>query len=240
MENKQVKKEQELELWQRYRGGDNTVVGPLVKSLEPLIQHSVDRFSKAPLPRSAIEAEARRLTVRSFQDFNPEKAGLSTHVTNHLKHLNRFVADYQNVGRIPENRSIAISRFYNVQSNLAEQLGRPPSSIELADELNWSPAEVARMEKELRNDLTMSTESDDEFFDTDYLKTDQTMELVQFVYWDPTTSNEERKVLEYKFGLGGIPKLDIKDIALRLNRSETYIRKLAKDLGTKIIKAQQI
>jgi len=233
-------KQKELELWNRYKnGGDSMALNELIYSLDPLIQHQVDRFSKAPIPRSSIEAEARKLAVKSFQDYDPSKAGLNTHITNHLKHLQRFVADYQNVGRIPENRAIAISRFHNIKSNLEETLGRPPSTLELADELQWSPAEVGRMEKELRNDLSMTSKEEDEFFDYDYNKTNETRELVEFVYWDPTISGEERKILEFSFGLGGNPKLDVKDIAIRLNRSETYIRKLREKLGEKIIAAQR-
>jgi len=236
---KQHPKQKELELWQQYKTGDKKALGPLVISLNPLIQHQVDRFARAPLPRTAIEAEARRLAIRAFQDYDPSKAGLSTHVTNHLKHLQRYVADYQNVGRIPENRAITISRFNNVGAHLKERLGRPPSVIELADELQWSPAEVNRMQRELRNDLSMTSAADDEFFDFDYNKTDEGIELVQFAYWDPTISNEHRKYLEYRFGMNGGPKMDVKEIAQKLKRSETYVRKLGADLGAKIAKAQQ-
>jgi DNA-directed RNA polymerase sigma subunit (sigma70/sigma32) len=233
-------KQHELELWQQYRAGDKKALGKLVVSLNPLIQYQVERYARAPLPRTALEAEARRLAVRSFQDYNPDKAGLSTHVMNHMKHLQRYVANYQNVGRIPENRAITISRFSNIKSYLEESLNRPPTVIELADELQWSPAEVSRMERELRNDLSMTSATDDEFFDFDYNKTDEGIELVQFAYWDPTNSQEHKKYLEYRFGLNGGQKLDVKDIALKLNRSETYVRKLGAELGAKIARAQQV
>ncbi len=240
-EYKQNIKQRELELWQRVQMGDKEALGPLVLSLDPLVQNQVDKFSKAPIPRVSIEAEARRLAVKAFEDYDPEKAGLSTHVTNHLKHLQRFVSDYQNVGRIPENRAIAISRYHNIKTALIEKLNREPTILELADELNWSVSEVSRMEKELRNDLIMSPSASDEedFFDADYNKTDETLELVRFVYWDPTISNEHKKVIEYTFGLGGQPQLEVKEMALRMGRSETYIRKMRADIAAQIIKAQR-
>jgi DNA-directed RNA polymerase sigma subunit (sigma70/sigma32) len=231
-------KQYELELWHQHRIGNPQATGTLVKSLDPLIQSQVDRFSNAPLPRHAIEAEARRLTVKSFEDYNPEKAGLSTHVVNHLKHLQRFVADYQNIGRIPENRTIGISKFQNTRSHLEETLGRPASVLELSDELKWSPSEVSRMQQELRRDLSQAPKGEDEeFFDADYNKTNETREIIEFIYWDPITTNEEKKILEFSFGIGGNPKLDVKDIALRLNKSETYIRKLRAKLAEKIQRA---
>lgn len=235
-----IDKQRELKLWQEYKQGNQKALQPLVVSLNPLIQNQVQKYNNTPLPRTALEAEARRLAIRAFQDYDPNKAGLSTHVTNHLKHLQRFVIDYQNVGRIPENRAIAISRFINVKANMEEDLGRPPSAAELADELHWSPAEIDRMERELRNDLSVTTGAEDSFFDYDYNKTDKVKEIVDFVYWDPKTTNEERKYLEYKFGLRGGQKLEVKDIALKLNRSETYVRKMGMRLGSIINEAYQL
>lgn len=234
-----INKQRELDLWQEYNQGKKEALKPLIVSLNPLIQNQVNKYSTTPLPRTALEAEARRLAIRAFQDYDPQKAGLSTHVTNHLKHLQRYVIDYQNVGRIPENRAIAISRFTNLKSHLEEELGRSPSIAELADELQWSPAEIERMQKELRNDLSVTTASEDSFFDHDFNKTDKVKELVEFVYWDPTTTNEERKYLEYRFGLGGNPKLEVRDIAKKINRSETYVRKMGNKLGKIISEAYQ-
>ncbi len=232
-----IDKQRELDLWKQYKSGNATAGGELVKSLDPLIQHQVDRFSGAPLPRTAIEAEARRLAMRSFEDYDPNKAGLNTHVTNHLKHLQRYVADYQNIGRIPENRTIAISKFQNVKTTMEEKLGRLPNTLELADELQWSPAEVSRMERELRNDLSMVAKEDEEFFDYNFNQTNEVRELIEFVYWDPVTTQEERKVIEFSFGIGGNPKLDVKDIAMRIGKSETYVRKLRAKIAEKIQKA---
>lgn len=231
-------KKYEMDLWLQHKSGNPQATGMLVQSLEPLIQSQVDRFSNAPLPRHTILAEARKLTAKAFDDYDPNKAGLNTHVVNHLKHLQRYVAEYQNIGRIPENRTIGISRFQNIRSHLEETLGRPPSILELSDELQWSPSEVSRMQQELRRDLSMASKGEEEeFFDADYSKTNETREIIEFIYWDPTTTNEERKILEYSFGIGGSAKLEVKQIATALNKSETYVRKLRAKLAERIQRA---
>lgn len=75
------------------------------------------------------------LALQAFDTYDPAKGKLNTHVMNYLKHLQRYVLDYQNVGKIPEHRGIAISKFQNRQSELQDNLGREPNVKELADEL---------------------------------------------------------------------------------------------------------
>jgi hypothetical protein len=54
-------KKEELEMWRVWKK-DSTMTNlePLLVSLDPLIQKRVNQFSGAPIPRSAIEAEARK------------------------------------------------------------------------------------------------------------------------------------------------------------------------------------
>ena len=96
-------KQTELALWQEYSNGNRQVLPKLITSMDPVIQYNVNKFTGVPLPRVALESEARRLAINAFNTYNPNKgAGFNTHVTNHLKHLQRYVLQYQNVGKIPE------------------------------------------------------------------------------------------------------------------------------------------
>ena len=42
--------------------------------------------------------------------------------------------------------------------------------------------------------------------------------------------------MEYSFGMGGKERLGVKDIALRIGKPESYVRKAWKDIGEKINK----
>jgi len=100
-----------------------------------LLQKEVNKYAASPLPRTSLETEARILALKAFDSYDPNKAQLNTHVTNHLKHLQRYVLTYQNIGKIPEHRGIAISKFQNIKENLTEDLDREPTIVELADAL---------------------------------------------------------------------------------------------------------
>jgi DNA-directed RNA polymerase sigma subunit (sigma70/sigma32) len=169
------------------------------------------------------------MVLKALQTYDPARGTqINTHIGHELKHLNRYVIEYQNVGKIPENRGIAISRFQNIKSNLTEDLGREPTVTELADALMWSEAEVERMQTELRSDILIQQGKEEAFFDTGFNPTDKKMDIVQFVYYQ--SGPEEKKILEYIFGLGGNPKLLIPEIAERLGKSATEVREIAHKL----------
>jgi DNA-directed RNA polymerase sigma subunit (sigma70/sigma32) len=235
------KKEQELKLWKNWKQYDDTQSrDKLLISLEPLLYKEVNKYTASPLPRTTIETEARILALNAFQSYDPTKAQLNTHVTNHLKHLQRYVLTYQNVGKIPEHRGIAISKYQNIRDNMSEDLGREPTSVELADALQWSPAEVERMQIELRRDLSIAAKKEDEdaggFFDYTFSTTDPLKEAIQFVYFD--SSAEDKKILEYTFAIGGEKTLAPKEIAKKLHKTEGFIKLRLKVLAMEINNAR--
>ena len=235
-------KEHELGLWKEYTNGNQSVLPKLITSLDPVIQSNVNKFSGVPLPRTALESEARRLTINAFNTYNPNKgAALNTHVTNHLKHLQRYVLQYQNVGKIPEHRGIAISRYQNIRDNLEQDLNRVPTTVEVSDALAWSPAEVERMETELRQDLTIGTGREDtsSFFDASFHTTNKAIEVLKFIYYASTTDSITKKVIEYRFGFGGMSKLPTSEIASKLKISEAQVREIGAKLAKEVRKYEE-
>jgi DNA-directed RNA polymerase sigma subunit (sigma70/sigma32) len=193
----------------------------------------VNKFNASPIPRAALETEAKMLALNAFDSYDPSKAQLNTHVTNHLKHLQRYVLNYQNVGKIPESRGLAISKFENVKSNLAEDLGRDPTAVELSDTLQWSLPEVERMSIELRKDLTIMQIEDSfdsgGFYDDTIEERPGVKNALEFAYFDATP--EEKKILEYTFGIKGQLREPISIIAMKLGKTESYVRNKQKKLA---------
>jgi DNA-directed RNA polymerase specialized sigma subunit len=229
-------KDEELKTWKSWKKTkDPQQLNSLIRSMDPFLQSYVNKFASSPLPRPALESQARILAVKAFETYDPKKAALNTHVGHHMKHLTRYVIEFQNVGKIPENRGIAISKFNNIKASLYDDLNREPNAIELSEALKWSPREVERMQTELRSDLNVVQGKEEAFFDTSYNTTDFTRDIVEFVYY--SSSPEERNILEYWFGLAGKPRLSVVDMALRLNKTPDEIRKISKELAKRIADA---
>ena len=227
-------KQTEIDVWKQWKKtSDPQHANYLLKSLDPFLQSYVNKYTASPLPRPAIESEARLLAMHAFGTFDPKHGTqLSTHVGHELKHLHRYVLDYQNVGKIPENRGIAISKFKNMKSNLTEKLDREPTTVELADDLSWSPAEVERMQQELRADLNVIQGKEEAFFDSQFNMTDHTLDVVMYVYW--SSSPEEQKIMEYWFGIGGHAKLPPDEIAKKLRKTPDQVKNMSKQIALKI------
>jgi DNA-directed RNA polymerase sigma subunit (sigma70/sigma32) len=230
-------KEYELKLWKKWhRTKDPALLTELLTSMDPYLQSHVNKFTASPLPRPALESQARILATKAFHTYKPNMgAALNTHLGHELKHLTRYVLEYQNVGKIPENRGIAISRYKNVKANLTDELGREPTTLEVADALQWSVAEVERMQTELRQDLDIIQGKEEAFFDVGYNLTDRTHEIMMFVYY--SVSPEEQKILEYSFGIGGSPRLSVDEMAMRLNKTPAQVRDMRQELARKIKEA---
>jgi DNA-directed RNA polymerase sigma subunit (sigma70/sigma32) len=232
-------KSEELKLWEDWKVGSKVAQNKLIKSLDPLLQSQINRYQHPSIPRSALEAESRKLALEAFKTYDPTKAQLGTHVTNHQKHLQRYVLNYVNIGKIPENRALAVGKFQKIKQNLMEDLGREPNTVELADSLTWAPREVERMESELRKDLAINTGGEDEaFFENILYSTDTTKELIMFIYHD--SSPEDKLIIEYTLGMGGKPRLEVKDIALRTGKPEVYIRRRRQKFAEQVNNAKRM
>lgn len=232
------KKEQEFQLWQDWTtSGDNTKLNQLLESYDPLIQKEVNVFKSAPLPQEAIKLRALALTKKAFETYDPSKSQLNTHVTNSLKKLNRFVYEYQNIGKIPEHRILRITQYKAIKDQLRDQLLREPTTMEIASEMKIPPIEVERLETELRQDLTIRNEKEGEedgggggFFLDPQLRTNLTTEAIHFVYYSMTDPTDQ-KLMEYYFGLFGNPKLSVLTISQKLNIPYTKANKRLKEIA---------
>jgi DNA-directed RNA polymerase sigma subunit (sigma70/sigma32) len=229
----------DIELWREWKStGSSQTLALLLNSMDSLLQTQINKFMGSNIPRSALEAEARRLAVGAFSTYDPSfNVQLSTHVVNHLKHLQRYVLTYQNVGHIPEHRGIMISRYQGIKDSLEDKLQREPSVLELADTLSWSPGEVERMEIELRKDLFIGQDEEETFFDRDYTKSNKFKDLIEFTLYSLT--GPKRVVMEYSFGIGGKPRKTVSEIARAVRMSEIQVRNIQKEIAESINNAQK-
>ena len=234
MQEKQIK---ELELWNRYKSGDNEAKKELIFSLKPLINSQVNKYRGSGLPPISIELEGIDIASNAIDTYDPSRSQLNTHVVNNLKKLSRFVTNYQNIGHIPESRVFLIGKYNAIFENLTADLGREPTVFEIADAMSIPPVEVERLQTELRKDLILEIPGEDDnkgFFM--YARPEEEdprfRQAREFVYFD--ADSIDKKILEYTFGLGGAPKLKFNEIVKKLKISDSNLKKRKKELAKKI------
>jgi DNA-directed RNA polymerase sigma subunit (sigma70/sigma32) len=220
----------DIVLWKKWKASKSDKdLSALFRRLDPLIQSNVNKYSAAPIPRSALEGEAKKWALKAFEGFNPNMGvKLSTHVSNYLRKLYRYTVQHQNIGRIPEHRALQINSYKVGVTHLHDKLGRTPTNIEVADHLAWPIKHVNEMQSSLRQDIAASTGMGEEGVD----KHSPQMEVINLGYHSLTP--EEQIVFDYTLGMHGKKKLAPGEIAATMKLSNSKVSKLRNSITAKL------
>lgn len=150
-------KARDAELFHAWKStGSKKDLGILLQQVSPLIYKEVHRASGS-LPTSALHAEATSWALKAIRSYDPDKGtALSTHVTNYLQKVRRMNYTYQNMVRLPEDKTLQYGNYAAATAKLQEIHDREPNEEELAKELGWSKPQVIKFKNSLYKDLPES------------------------------------------------------------------------------------
>lgn len=229
-----VRSKKDLQLWQQWdqNGRKADDLEPLMKQLEPLIRKQSNVYSgRVNIPKPAVHAEFQIQAIKAVQGYDPKRAALNTHLTHQLKKGKRFIATYQNVGRISETRIYKINQFQTERELLADKLQRDPSSVEIADHMKWPQKQVVAMESELRKEVPSSLLPGGGMIQLRPSKEAETLRLLQY-----ELSPQEKTVYEYLLGEGGKPQLKPGQIAQKMKLTPSKISRIKASIGKKAMR----
>jgi len=154
-----------------------------------------------------LEAKAMTLVDQALPKYDPARGvQLNTFVMNQLQQLNRTVADYADLGYIPEQRYLNIMAYNSKLSELRDSLNREPTTRELAHNLGWNEKEVGRLRKELRGTFVEQTG-----LSTVFTEKNKDMDNIEGVY--EQLSPQDQLVMEYVMGLHGREPMTLQETA---------------------------
>lgn len=214
--------------WQKRR--DKQALDELRRGTRPLVQSQVNKYRSNSVPMAAIEAKADQLLVQAVDSYKPGRgASFRTHLFNTLRRLNRYSAARSNIATIPEARTQQIGVYQRVYEDLMSQKRRPPTAMELADELQWSLSQVMAMQRSVRRDIVGSQMKAPARLDT----TDaRTRELINDIWWE--LSPDERVVFEYIEGRGRRKLVKGQDIARATGFSAAKVSQIRSSIARKM------
>lgn len=220
LSSKAEKRDKERELWDTWKKSGETdqyALSQLFQSLAPLIRKISLNYT-GNLPPAFIEGEVKKQTLAALKTWNPDKAQMNTHIQTQCQKVLREVYRYQNPTRIAEESHLRVPAFQNIQANLQSQLGRPPTSLEIAREMGVGVSEIERLRAGARRDLG-AIEGGDKWKMGEEEKTKEILALIQY-----ELTPDEQQVLEYTFGLNDKPELkQAKQIAQRMGVTQARI-----------------
>lgn len=155
--NASLYRNKDIELFTKWKETNSKRdLGALLTQLSPLIFKEVHRAS-GTLPTSALHAEAQTWAIKAVETYDPSKGtALSTHVTNYLQKVRRLNYTYQNMVRLPEDKTLQVGKYNEAIAKLQDLHKREPTDDELAKELGWSKPAVFKFKNSLYKDLPES------------------------------------------------------------------------------------
>ena len=232
---RQNKRREELNMWRQWKESNENPkhLEPLLRSLKPTIDYRVRLYSPANVYKPALRAKANNLTIGALRRYDPTKGSLlNSHVTNHLKGLNRWTGKHQNVSRITEDRIALIGKYKATKSHLTESLGTEPNSRQIANEMKVPEKTIKKLELENRPDLVASAFEGDAFAgDLDMPTIDkEIMDLIEF-----DLSPDELRLWEYLYGVKGKSQVTKGgDLARKLKWSQSKVSQVRKTIYNKV------
>jgi DNA-directed RNA polymerase sigma subunit (sigma70/sigma32) len=191
-------------------------VDKLIRDNKKLIDLEASRYA-TNLPLITVQIEAYKLAREAARTYDP-KSGykFSTHLVNNLKKLSRLSTKYGNIVRIPENTQFDINRLNKLEKNLEHTLGREPTVEELSFHSGMSTKNVLNTKQSRKAVTGISS-----LFNTPELFDSNNDEWVHFVYHD--LSDKDKLIFEHKTGFGGKSIMDNKQLAKKLNLSQSTL-----------------
>ena len=213
---------------------------PLYTSFKPLLIRAASKNMRgSPLPQAAHMAFAAQNFLDATRTFDASKgASFRTHAFNTvLEKGKRLNLKYQNIGYIPESRATKYQAYQTGVHLLREELGREPSTVEIADEVGLPVSEIEKLRKEVKKDLVTREHIVSQGMQ--FAQSDKAMQVMRDILY--SLEPKHQLVLEYTVGMNGRPSLvkksgkaDISAIAKATGLGINEVRSARKTIKRKV------
>lgn len=183
-----------------------------------------------------LYGHAKILTKNAIESYDPEKGSLESHIMLNLQRLQRLAPQTGNILDISEGNRLLQREITNVEKELEDKLGRPPSDQEIADHLGISIKRI----RSLRNIYGTVPES---AFEGDVavesLGQSPQSSNIKHKLWQEAVYQElspiDQYIAETRLGLFGKKVLPIEMVAKKLKMSPAYVSQRAKAIAQKLV-----
>lgn len=192
-----------------------------LKRIDPVIEKGLSMYGHSGSP--AVKAKAKLEALKAARTFDPTKAKLQTYLLTNLQSIRRIGRKTNEVIRVPERIALESSALARAEDELADDLGREPTDIEIADKMGISLTRIQKIRTYTPGVLSSSTlqEGDDDMQEEPASRSPR--EQGANKYWLDMVYGQldplDKKIMEYSFGMYGRPRLTNNEIAAKLKRS---------------------
>jgi RNA polymerase primary sigma factor len=231
---------EEQELARRVQAGDKEAERRLVEANLRLVVKIARRYLNRGLSLLDLIEEGNVGLLHAARKFRPDRGTrFSTYATWWIRQaVVRALANQARMIRLPVHVELLLGQSVKKRRALTQELGRAPTTEELAQALGWPVSEVEHLESLRHQPLSLDAPTGDE-----------TRASLLDVVRDPSTvpgeglgamlraradlmgvladlPDPERSVVTWRFGLGGEPPMTLESIGRRMGVTRERVRQL--------------
>lgn len=229
------RKQRELELWKRWKKTQEPEhLEPLFDLYKPVIAQKMTQWRAPAVPPAAFRAELHRHLIHAFDTYDPSRgAALNTHVDIRLRKAQRYNNRYQNLAYIPEAQAAQIGKIDRGRDTLTEELGREPTSAELAQHIGLPVPRVERIQKARMRDIRASDFETDPTERTPHYEEQQLTVASQILPQLFPEQPDMHKLFNHIYGTNGAEQItSTGQLARVLGKSPSQVSRMKSHLGT--------
>ncbi len=240
----QLSHEEVVQLFHRFNEGDTEAKKRLIEANLRLVIHIAKRYSHSPLPFQDLVAEGNLGLIRAVEKFNLSRGcQFSTYATWWIRQsIEHAIINQAKPVRLPAHICLRISRIVKIIKELAQSLDREPTTEEIARYLPESPEEIEKdlglLRKTFSLDSALSEQTDTEHTLLDTLpnhdgespfeSVEKLERLQQITCEIEQLSENEKKIIWLRYGLGGEEPQTLESIGKRFGVTRERIRQIEK------------
>jgi RNA polymerase primary sigma factor len=231
---------EEIKLAAQIKRGNKRAREQMIKANLRLVVKIANDFSTFGLPLLDLISEGNIGLMKAVERFDPKKGGkLSTYASWWIKQsIKRALANQSKTIRLPVHLVDKIGKIRRVVARMTEELGREPTSEEVADELGLAVAKVSHLKsvavRPASLDARISADDETPFGD---LVSDEMAEDPFAALRDKDLRDEivelldvldarERRIITYRFGLEGGRERTLEEVGRKFGVTRERIRQL--------------
>jgi RNA polymerase primary sigma factor len=230
---------EEKALARRISDGDEAARNEMIESNLRLVVKIAKKYLHRGLALSDLIAEGNIGLIKAVERFAPDReTRFSTYATWWIKQsIERAVANQSRIVRLPVHVASDLGRLMRAAKSLNQTLGREPNIEEIAEEMKINARDVHNLMELLRKTYSIenSLSEDgyqlldvirDERSEKPFTVIDRFERIAEIESWLKTLSQAERRVISYRFGLGGEDPMTLDAIGKIIGVTRERIRQI--------------